>query len=418
MAPIRDEAKSKAVAGPKMPAKEERKRVRANPGLGSALLDRVEETLRRYVVLPNEEAYIAVSCWVAASHAAPFFDTAPRLAIVSPTKRCGKSRLLDVCEGLSYEPLTTSNATVAALVRSIKASDPPTLFIDEADAVFGTRTKAEQNEDLRGLINSGHQRGKPVLRWDPKARRLETLENFAFAALASIKDLPDTIMDRAVVVRMRRRANGEVVATFRASRHRAPLEALGAELALWVRSYAKDLRAGVPEDAMPVEDRAADTWEPLVAVADLAGGEWPEAVRLAAKKMTKSEATEGESGDSAGLELLQDLRSVWAESEPKLHSRTLLGRLVEIDGGRWSNYRYGRPLDGHEMAQLLKPYTVSSKDVRVDGRVTKGYRRTDLVDVWQRYLSVQTRRSPRVAPETERGATVKIGLPPGKTRKS
>jgi hypothetical protein len=102
-------------------------------------------------------------------------------------------------------PLITVNATVAAAVRSI-GEDPPTLLVDEADTLWGTKKQANQNEDLRELLNAGHQRNRPMLRWDITTRSLDQLDTFAMAMLASIGDLPDTIMDRAVVVWMRRRA--------------------------------------------------------------------------------------------------------------------------------------------------------------------------------------------------------------------
>jgi hypothetical protein len=179
---------------------------------GAELLDELHAALTRYVVFPTDEAADAVVLWVAASHAQPAWEHAPRLAAVSPLKRCGKSRLLDVIAETCHRPLVTVNATIAAVARSVTSDDPPTLLVDEADAIFGTKRQAENNEDLRGLLNAGHQRNRPMIRWDITTRSLDQLETFAMAMLASIGDLPDTIMDRAVVVRMRRRSAGERVA--------------------------------------------------------------------------------------------------------------------------------------------------------------------------------------------------------------
>jgi len=172
---------------------------------GARLLDELPAALCRYVVLPSPQAADAVTLWTAASHAQPAWEHAPRLAVVSPLKRCGKSRLLDVVAETCHAPLITINATIAAVVRSIGA-DPPTLLVDEADTLWGSKKQADSNEDLRGLLNAGHQRNRPMLRWDVTTRTLDQLDTFAMAMLASIGDLPDTIMDRAVVIRMRRRA--------------------------------------------------------------------------------------------------------------------------------------------------------------------------------------------------------------------
>jgi hypothetical protein len=154
----------------------------------------------------------------------------PRLVIRAPEKRCGKSRLLDLVQGTCHAPLTTVNASPAAVYRAIGSDTPPTLLVDEADTIFGGKN-AEANEDLRSLLNAGHQRNRPAIRWDNATRRLDTIPTFAMAALAGIGAMPDTIEDRAVVIRMRRRVPGESVAPFRHRRDRPALTTLAANLA-------------------------------------------------------------------------------------------------------------------------------------------------------------------------------------------
>ncbi|MGH3659926.1 MAG: DUF3631 domain-containing protein, partial [Micromonosporaceae bacterium] len=185
----------------------------STPTNGAAILDALHAILTRYVVLPSPEAVNAVVLWIAATHAQPAWAHAPRLVIRAPEKRCGKSRLLDIVEGCCWLPLITVNASPAAVYRAIGTDDPPTLLVDEADTIFGAA--AEGNEDLRGLLNAGHQRNRPAIRWDNNTRSLEKIPTFAMAALAGIGAMPDTIEDRAVVVRMRRRAPGETVAPYR-----------------------------------------------------------------------------------------------------------------------------------------------------------------------------------------------------------
>jgi hypothetical protein len=209
---------------------------------GAALLGELHAALCRYVVLPSPQAADAVTLWVAATHAQPAWEHAPRLAVVSPLKRCGKSRLLDVVAETCHAPLITVNATIAAVVRSIGA-DPPTLLVDEADTLWGTRKQADANEDLRGLLNAGHQRNRPMLRWDVTSRTAEQLDTFAMALLAAIGELPDTIMDRAVVVRMRRRAVGEHVDPYRTRRDAPPLHDLRERLATWARGHLRSCTA-------------------------------------------------------------------------------------------------------------------------------------------------------------------------------
>ncbi|KAA1423191.1 DUF3631 domain-containing protein [Nocardioides antri] len=359
---------------------------------GSRLLDEVEAALRRYVILPNEHCYVTVALWIAATHGIESWDFAPRLSIISPEKRCGKTRLLDVIEHLCHKPLVTVNTTVAAVTRSLGKKAPPTLLVDEADSIFGTKRSADSHEDLRGLLNAGHQRGKYTTRWDVTTNSLQKLETFSMVALASIKDLPDTIMDRGPVVRMRRRANGETVQPFRARRDGAGvLLPLQKRLAKWVgaQEFATEVLG------MPVEDRAADNWEPLIAVADAAGGSWPERARLAAKVMTEAEA--GVAQESFGLELLRDIKAIWPPKAKATFTSDLLSALHSLEESPWGTY-HGTPLNANELGRLLKPYGVRSMDVKLHREVKKGYRldgkrnsktgavEGGLFDAWERYL--------------------------------
>jgi hypothetical protein len=350
---------------------------------GAGLLGELRQAVARYVVFPSPQAADAVTLWTAATHAQPAWEHAPRLAVVSPLKRCGKSRLLDVVAETCHAPLITINATIAAVVRFIGA-DPPTLLVDEADTLWGTRKQADANEDLRGLLNAGHQRNRPMLRWDVTSRTAEQLDTFAMALLAAIGELPDTIMDRAVIIRMRRRAPGEQVQPYRTRRDAPPLNRLRDQLATWVRTHLRELHHATP--AMPLEDRAADTWEPLIAIADLAGGDWPARARTAAATMTAAEA-QHEEDTSASVRLLADLRQLFQAADAEaLYTSTLLEALHKLEDAPWADW-YGHPLATRDLAKLLRPYQVESKNVREHhGAPRKGYARADLHDAWARYV--------------------------------
>ncbi len=360
---------------------------------GAQLLGELHDAFGRYVVFPSPEAHDAVVLWCAATHGQPAWEHAPRLTPISPEKRCGKSRLMDVAEAVCHRVLITINASTAAVVRSISPDDPPTLMVDEADTIFGTKRAAENNEDVRGILNAGHQRNRPYVRWDITTRSREECPTFAMAMLAAIGDLPDTIMDRAIVIRMRRRGPGEKVAPFRTRRDGPALRALHDRLHSWVRADLDSLAKTVP--ALPVEDRAADTWEPLFVVAGLAGGDWPERARRACLALTEGEPDEG----GVGIQLLTDLYEIWeAERDPgkgiyedHLSTSTILSRLHKLEESPWSEWgRKGDPLNARGLATLLKPYGVRSRTVRIAGETPKGYARADLTDPWARYAAGTT----------------------------
>jgi hypothetical protein len=346
---------------------------------GAQLLDELREALTRYVVLPGPEAADAVVLWIAATHGQPVWNHAPRLAAVSPIKQCGKSRLMDVVHATCHKPLITVNASIAAVVRSIGEDDPITLLVDEADTIFGTRRAAENNEDLRGVLNAGHQRNRAYLRWDMSARRIEHTPTFAMAMLAAIRDLPDTIMDRAVIIRMRRRGPGESISPWRERTAPATLQELRDRLHRYVRFHLDEL--AMAEPAMPVEDRAADTWEPMVAVADLAGRDWPERARRACIAMSRGDADDG----GASERLLADVAEAFGHDE-KLKTSILLERLWSIEEAPWGDWR-GKGLTARGLRTLLRPYGITSKNIRFAGdEQAKGYERADFADAWARYL--------------------------------
>ncbi|MEO3799961.1 DUF3631 domain-containing protein [Nonomuraea sp. B1E8] len=349
---------------------------------GATLLDALLAALTRYVVLPTPEAANAVVLWIAATHAQPAWAHAPRLVIRAPEKRCGKSRLLDVVEATCHEPFITVNSSSAAVYRSI-SDDPPTMLVDEADTIFGP--KADGNEDLRGLLNAGHQRNRPAKRYDANTHRVESIPTFAMAALAGIGAMPDTIEDRAVVIRMRRRGPGETVSPYRHKRDRPALRQLAAELRAWLRADLAVLEQAEP--AMPVEDRAADTWEPLVAVADHAGGHWPDDARTAVLALTAEADDNGQT--SARVRLLADCRTAFG-TDPALPTATLLERLKADPEAPWADYG-PTGLTAMKLGVILREYEIRSANIRfTDGTQAKGYQRADFTDAWARYCPTPT----------------------------
>jgi hypothetical protein len=335
---------------------------------GAALLDDLRAAIGRYVVLPSEEVLTAVTLWVAASHIQPALQHAPRLAVVGPTKGCGKSRVLDVLHETVSRPMMTVNTSPAVVFRII-GEDPPTLLVDEADTIFGP--KAGDKEDLRGLLNAGHQRNRPAWRISGPEHKPTAFPTFAMAALAGIGDLPDTIMDRAVVLRMQKRKPGEKVAPFR-SRHSVPeLNTLRDRLAAWLTPLRGTAHRLVPP--MPVEDRAADTWEPLVIVADLADGHWPAQARAACLAMTRNEVVQDEQ-TTLKTRLLRDIRRVFEQQGDReaLRSHDLLAALIQDAEAPWAEYGT-KGLNAYHLANLLRDFGISPANHRFEnGRQAKG----------------------------------------------
>jgi len=353
---------------------------------GAAVLDAVhDEALIRYVVFPCAEAADAATLYAAATHVQGDLEFAARLVLKSPVKRCGKTRLMDVLAPLLRNPLLTSDISAAALVRSISEDDPPTIMLDEADATFGKALKGDEKaEHLRGILNAGFGRDRPYTRWDVTTRARERCPTFAMAVLAGIGAMPDTIEDRAIIISLRRKTAAEPVRKYRIRRDKPRVKAVGDRLAEWAATIAA--QAGKAEPDMPpgLDDRAEDVWEALLAIADLAGGDWPARGRRAAQVLSAASAAD----TTVAERLLADLREVFGGAD-KLHTETIRATLHQIAEAPWGDW-YGRPLTARDLAGLLKPYGVASTDVKIDGVTKKGYRREHLHEPWTRYLPPAT----------------------------
>lgn len=352
----------------------------ARPESGAALLDDVETFLSRFVVYPSDAARVAHTLWIAHTWFMDQWDSTPRIAFLSPEPGSGKSRALEVTEPLVPRPVHAVNTTPAYLFRKVSdEAGPPTILYDEIDTVFGP--KAKDNEDVRGMLNAGHRKGATAGRCVVKGHKVETEELPAYCAvaLAGLDDLPDTIMTRSIVVRMRRRAPGEKVEPWRLRINGPEAYELQERLQGWASYY----QSAVTWPDMPegIEDRNADVWEALLAVADLAGGEWPALARRTA--VTLVTASSDRAG-SLGITLLHDLRNIFTVD--RLATDDILEALHEVEESPWADLR-GKPLDARGLSRRLSKYGVKPKQMRVGDRIIRGYELADLRDPFDRYLS-------------------------------
>jgi len=350
---------------------------------GAKLLDYVAAFSARFVAYPSEAAHIAHALWIAHTHLMTCWDSTPRLAFLSPEPGSGKSRALEVTELLVPRPLPVVNVTASYVFRSVSAeAGPPTIIHDEVDTIFGARTSAE-HEDVRGLLNAGHRRGAIVGRCVVRGKTiaLEDFPVYAAVALAGLGDLPDTLMTRSIVVRMRRRGPDESIEPFRRRVHAGEGEDLHARLAAFAANISEGVNGAWPEMPDGINDRNADVWEALLAVADAAGGPWPDRARVAAVTLVTDAKR---NGGSLGVQLLGDLRTIFADQD-QLSTESILNELHRMEESPWGDLK-GRPLDARGLARRLRPYDVKPTTIRVLAGTAKGYRRDELFDAWQRYL--------------------------------
>ena len=350
---------------------------------GAELLADVDAFLSRFIVYPSEHERTAHVLWIAHTWLMDAWESTPRIAFLSPEPGSGKSRALEVTEPLVPRPVHAVNTTPPYLFRKVSDPEgPPTILYDEIDTIFGPRAK--DNEDIRGMLNAGHRKGAMAGRCVVRGKIVETEELPAYCAvaLAGLDDLPDTIMTRSVVVRMRRRAPTEHVEPWRMRVNGPQGRELGARLAEWAATVEHRADSYWPDMPTGIEDRNADVWEALLAVADLAGQGWPERSRRSAVALV---AAAGGRSPSLGVLLLADLRGIFADDD-KLATEHILQALHELDESPWADLR-GKPLDARGLSRRLTKYDVKPKNMRIGERIVKGYDAADLADAWSRYLT-------------------------------
>ena len=372
-----------------------------NPGRvrGADLLDEVITYVKRFVSFPAEHHAIAVTLWLAHAHAIEAFENTPRCAILSPEPGSGKTRLMELIEALVPRPVLSVNSTVAYVIRKISDEEGlPTLLMDEVDAIFSGRS-GDGNDDLRGLLNSGYRRGATAGRARPSGKEIITEEfpSFCAVAMAGLGNLPDTLMTRSIVIPMKRRPSGVRLEPYRRRTNGAEGEVLKTRLAEFVSSVFAELATAWPVLPEGVEDRNADIWEPLLAVADVAGGRWPDLARDAAVSMVEEA---NEKPVTIGIRLLADLREVFG-ADDRLTTVEILERLHSIDTAPWANIK-GEPIDSRFLARMLSKYEVpTGNTIKLSGKTHKGYERKHLADAWDRYLPAPA--SPNIGDQGDQG---------------
>lgn len=351
-----------------------------HPVDGALLLHELVKTIRQFIICDKETA-TATALWCAFTWVVDSVQVAPLAVITAPEKRCGKSQLLNLIGKLACKPLVASNISPSATFRVIEAYHP-TLLIDEADTFF------KDNEELRGVINSGHTRQSAyVIRNVGDSHEPTQFSTWGAKAISGIGALSDTLMDRAIILTLRRKLTGETVQRLRHA-DAGLFEALASKLARFADDNGARIALARPPLPDALNDRAQDNWEPLLAIADCVGGDWPKIARDAALILSGAE----QESVSLSAELLADIREVFdCKRVAHFSSADLIKELCEDDEKSWATYNRGQPIKPRQLAKRLAEYGIASKTIRVSSYSTpKGYERSQFEDAFIRYLSPAT----------------------------
>jgi hypothetical protein len=393
---------------------------------GKLLLDELEGILKRYVILPAWAAE-TLALWALHTYAFEFRDVTTYIGVESPEKRCGKTTLLGVLSELVNRPVVAANISSPAFFRVIEETRP-TLLIDEAD------TFLQGSDELRGILNAGYSKKTAfVWRVTNDARRNFKLQTTSLREAASLHGqkavdeeteeresrvakfscwcpkmicaigrLPDTLADRCVVIGMERKRADETCERLRDLDGRGPRE----RCERFVKEHQSAIAGARPRGATDLNDRAADIWEPLLALADLAGGPWPEKARQAASHLT----IRGQEGNPIGS-LLMDIFIAFVQNEARkvkeaggeggavekgnrapeadgnrLFSKVLVEALNRSGVRPWRELVRGKEVTELWLAQRLRAYGIRPRMMRIGGQQSRGYVESDFMETFRRYV--------------------------------
>lgn len=341
---------------------------------GTAMLSEIAELFKRHIVL-SEYAATALALWCVWTYLVDAFAIAPLLGLTSATKRCGKTRTLGLAKRIVARPLAASNISPAAVYRAIEKWHP-TLLVDEADSFV------KDNEQLRGVLNSGHTRDSAfVIRSEGDDHEPRLFSTWGAKLWAAIGSLASTLMDRSIVIVLKRRARGEGFA------ERLPsegyFEALRSRIVRWANDHREELQAAESPLRDTLDDRAVDNWWPLIAIATAIDSDWGERARAAAANLS---GTDTEDFQEITVALLRDIwRAFELARVEEMHTETLLTRLEAMLESAWATWHHGRPMTAKALANLLRRFGIHSVQIKIDGINRNGYKRSQFADEWDRY---------------------------------
>jgi len=344
---------------------------------GVEILDELQDTFARHLILPDHAA-TTLSLWVMHTYSFDLGDITAYLALLSPEKRCGKTTALTLVGKFCHKALSASNVTSASVFRIIEGYSP-TLLIDEADSFITGK------EELRGILNAGYSRETAyTLRCTGDDHEVKQFNLYSPKLFAGIGKLPDTLGDRCVIVPMRRKLPGEKVQRLRGDLDGSVIRR---KCMRWTNDHILNIKEADPEVPEELDDRAADIWRPLLAIADLVGGDWPKAAHLAAVELSGNK----EDQESINIQLLEDIRDYVGENNLlKVRTKDLLGHLHSLQERPWITFYRGREMTARQLADRLKLFDIRSQTHRFFDGPAKGYDVEDMRDAFTRYTSEVT----------------------------
>ena len=349
-----------------------------HPVAGASLADEIRDRLKAHVVFGASGDADCAALWIIGSYLMDTWRLWPRLLVTSPTKACGKSTLLEAIDAMAHRGLIVSNASPAAIFRAIEAWRP-TLLLDEAD------TWMKQNEELAGVLNSGHTRrtARVIRVAEVNGEHLPVaFSTWCPMVIAGIGSQRDTLMSRSVIISLRRKLPSETVTRLPYDLHGRLLR-VRRQIARWAADNAVTLGAMEIEPPPCGNDRKQDNFTPLWRIAAALGGPWPD--RLATAYAAQANA-EDEDAEPAAIMMLRDIAEIFASRRAdRIPTMEIVSDLIVMEERPWVDWRHGKPISAQTVSKLMKPFGVTVRILKLHGPTRRVYLRSDVEAAAARY---------------------------------
>jgi hypothetical protein len=354
-------------------------------------LNEIEHVFRRFMHFPHEHAYTMATLWVAHSHLRtkegdflPYVT--PRVYFGSMRPNCGKTLALELTTLMSYRGEMTLNPTEPGLI-SMFHNDKQTVGLTEIDKFFGER--GHSKEGHKAVINGGYKRGATVSRERggvTEKRNVHgpmALDGKNAKRFLELEGPFDAVRSRSIAIILDRKPAGTQVTEYDPQRDENRLRSISARLAEWGCRNARTILSLNIDSLVPagIDNRDKETWRVLFQIAAFVGGGWVERIQAAARALILGEWGEDETPvRSYAEQLLHAARGAYGAGETFLPTRTLVTRLMDIDG--WWRQEWTSPRAASmSLADELATFGIEKGREYVDGKQERGYALVDLLDV-------------------------------------
>jgi len=362
------------------------------PATGADVLDAAYNYIRKFAKVSEAQAR-ALTLWVAHAFIFRGWGHTPYLHIYSAERGEGKSTVLDTLRALLDVPNVLVHPSLAGLYSDLAEHPQSPQLIDEIDKMFNGRT--EHDNDIYGYLNAGFQPGRTIPRvtFVGGKRMVEHFDPFCPKALAGLGEtaLDDTTRDRSIAIRMEKASWTDNAKRWVEKFHLPEGQQIGAKLSAWCTANAEEASKVDVWCTTTVTQRVIDIWEPLLAIAELAGSNWLEWAKSALAELSTGSRAEH---DSIGVKLLKDIRTVYeartsAEPDNKgVASSDLAKTLAEMEDRPWSEYGKARkPITPAQVARLLARYEIKPREIWIGGQNLRGYEWPQFNKAWEKYVS-------------------------------